>query len=44
MPVTPEAKRVLALASRRRRTVTPEQLLETLRAESPTARRLLQRL
>jgi hypothetical protein len=41
LPVTPEAKRILELASRRRRHVTAEQLLETLRTHSPTARRLL---
>ena len=41
LPVTPEAKRILELASRRRRRVTAEQLLETLRGHSATARRLL---
>jgi len=41
LPVTPEAKRVLELASRRRRVVTAEQLLQTLREHSRTAQRLL---
>lgn len=41
LPVSPEAKRMLALASRRRRSVTADQLLATLEEHSPTARRLL---
>jgi hypothetical protein len=41
MPISPEAKRVLALAARRRRRVTAEQLLDALVQHSPTARRLL---
>jgi hypothetical protein len=41
LPVSPEAKRMLDLATRRRRHVTPEQLLATLRLHSTTARRLL---
>jgi hypothetical protein len=44
LPVTPEAKRVLELASRRRRLVTADQLLATLREHSPTAQRLLRTL
>jgi hypothetical protein len=44
LPVTPEAKRMLELASRRRRIVTAEQLLATLRDHSPTAQRLLRAL
>jgi hypothetical protein len=44
LPVTPEAKRILELASRRRRTVSAEQLLQALREHSATARRLLQTL
>jgi hypothetical protein len=44
LPVTPEAKRILELASRRRRTVSAEQLLQALRQHSATARRLLQTL
>lgn len=39
--VTPEAKRVLEAAARRRKTVTPDQMLAALIRESPTARRLL---
>ena len=39
--VSPEAKRMLELATRRRRTVTPEQMLATLIKHSATARRLL---
>jgi hypothetical protein len=41
LPVSPEVKRVLELASRRRRHVTADQLLTTLRTHSATARRLL---
>ena len=44
LPVSPEAKRMLELASRRRRSVTAEQLLATLRAHSTTARRMLREL
>jgi hypothetical protein len=39
--VTPEAKRVLELAARRRRNVTPEHMLVTLIRHSAAARRLL---
>ena len=39
--VSPEAKRVLELATRRRRKVTPEQMLAALIEQSATARRLL---
>jgi hypothetical protein len=41
LPVSPEAKRVLGHASRRRLTVTPDQLLDALITCSPRARRLL---
>ena len=44
LPVTPEAKRILELASRRRRSVSPEQLLQTLLEHSATAQRLLRTL
>jgi len=44
LPVTPEAKRILELATRRRRTVSAEQLLATLREHSATAQRLLRTL
>ena len=44
LPVAPEVKRLLELASRRRRHVTAEQLLATLRADSASARRLLTEL
>jgi hypothetical protein len=44
LPVSPEAKRVLELATRRRRHVTAEQLLATLREHSAPARRLLREL
>jgi hypothetical protein len=44
LPVSPEAKRMLELAARRRRHVTAEQLLATLRAQSATTRRLLREL
>jgi Clp amino terminal domain, pathogenicity island component len=39
--VSPEAKRMLELATRRRRRVTPEQMLATLIRHSASARRLL---
>jgi hypothetical protein len=39
--VSPEAKRMLELATRRRRKVTPEQMLATLVRHSASARRLL---
>jgi hypothetical protein len=39
--VSPEAKRMLELATRRRRKVTPEQMLATLIRHSASARRLL---
>ena len=42
--VSPAAKRMLELASRRRRTVTAEQLLVTLAEHSITAQRLLREL
>jgi hypothetical protein len=41
LPVSPEAKRMLELATRRRGHLSPEQLLATLRHHSPSARRLL---
>src|SRR5262249_17746884 len=44
LPVTPEAKRMLELATRRRRHIEAEQLLATLRQHSPTAQRLLHEL
>jgi len=44
LSVSPEAKRMLELAARRRRHVSAEQLLATLREHSLTARRLLREL
>jgi hypothetical protein len=44
LPVAPEVKRLLELAARRRRHVTAEQLLATLRAHSTSARRFLSEL
>jgi hypothetical protein len=44
MPIAPEVKRMLELAARRRRHVTAEQLLGTLREHSATARRFLREL
>jgi hypothetical protein len=44
LPVSPAAKRMLALASRRRRSVSAEQLLATLAEHSIPARRLLREL
>src|SRR5204862_8285602 len=45
LPVTPEAKRMLELATKRRRgELTAAQLLATLREHSTTARRLLREL
>jgi hypothetical protein len=41
LPVTPEAKRVLDLATRRRRTVSSDQMLAALVEHSPRMRRLL---
>ena len=41
MPITPETKRMLELATRRRRRVTPDEVLGTLVHQSSTARRLL---
>jgi hypothetical protein len=41
LPVTPETKRMLELATKRRHELTPERLLATLREHSATARRLL---
>lgn len=41
LPVSPEAKRMLELATRRRRHVTADDLLDTLRTHSANARRLL---
>ena len=41
LPVAPEVKRMLELATRRRRELTPERLLTTLQRHSPSARRLL---
>jgi hypothetical protein len=44
LPVSPDAKRLLELAARRRRFVDATHLLATLRSESATARRLLAQL
>jgi hypothetical protein len=44
LPITPEAKRMLELATRRRRELTPDRLLGTLLQHSPNARRLLSEL
>lgn len=44
LPVSPEVKRLLEIASRRRRHVTAAQLLTTLRTHSVSARRLLTEL
>jgi hypothetical protein len=44
LPITPEAKRMLDLATRRRRELTPDRLLGTLLQHSPNARRLLSEL
>jgi ClpA/ClpB-like protein len=44
LPVAPEAKRLLAVASRRQRHVTPEHLLATLAEHSGAAQRLLAEL
>jgi hypothetical protein len=44
LPVSPEAKRMLELAARRRRKVSADQLLATLREHSTKARRLLRDL
>ena len=44
LPITPEAKRMLELATRRRRELTPERLLGTLLQHSPSARRLVSEL
>lgn len=44
LPIAPEVKRLLELASRRRRHVGAEHLLATLRANSASARRLLTEL
>jgi hypothetical protein len=41
LPVTPEAKRMFDLASRRRSFVTPDQMLATLLESSERARRFL---
>lgn len=41
LPISPEAKRMLEIAARRRRHVTAEQLLQTLEEHSASARRLL---
>lgn len=41
LPVTPETKRMLELATKRRQELTPQRLLATLREHSATARRLL---
>jgi hypothetical protein len=41
IPISPDAKRILELATRRRRHVTPDQLLAALIEQSPRARRLL---
>jgi hypothetical protein len=42
LPISPEAKRILELATRRRRHVTAAQLLATLERESAVARRLIE--
>jgi hypothetical protein len=44
LPVSPEAKRMLELATRRRRHVDAQLMLATLRRNSPAARRLLSEL
>lgn len=44
LPVTPEAKRVLELATRRRRIVSSDQMLAALVEHSPRTRRLLSEL
>lgn len=44
MPITPETKRMLELATKRRRELTAEHLLATLREHSATAQRLLRDL
>ena len=44
LPVEPDAKRVLELATRRRRHVTPDELLAALLEHSVTARKLLAEL
>lgn len=44
LPVSPEAKRMLELATRRQRAVDARHLLATLRHNSVTARRLLSEL
>ena len=41
LPITPEAKRMLELATKRRRELTAERLLVTLREHSTIARRVL---
>ena len=41
LPITPEAKRMFELAARRRRYVTPDQMLATLVRHSARARRFL---
>ena len=44
LPVSPAAKRILEVATRRRRYVTPDELLRTLLHESATSRAILQEL
>ena len=44
LPISPEVKRMLELAARRRWHVTAEQLLATLRGHSATARQFLREL
>jgi len=44
LPVSPAAKRILELATRRRRHVSPDDLLRVLVRESPAARALLREL
>ena len=44
LPVSPAAKRVLEIATRRRRYVSPDQLLDVLLRESATSRTILSEL
>lgn len=44
LPVSPATKRILELATRRRRYVTPDELLQVLVRESPTSRAILNEL
>jgi len=44
LPVSPAAKRILELATRRRRHITPDELLRVLLRESATSRAILREL